>query len=68
MAILERKIRFVNTNTQENKLYDFVVSKQEPPCCYSVEELNRRAETGIKDAEAGLGKSIEDMKKKHPLV
>jgi hypothetical protein len=43
-------------------------TRVKPPCRYSVEELNRRAEQGIKDVEAGLGKSIKDVRKKYPLL
>jgi hypothetical protein len=77
MTVLERKVRFVRAildeDIDENNLHDLevlfaVVSKQKSPCQYSVEELNSRAEQGIKDAEAGLGKSMEEMRKKYPLI
>jgi hypothetical protein len=75
MEVLERKAQLMKAIdiADENTLNDlevvcFVNSKHDRPCQYSIEELNIRAEQGIKDAENGLGKSIGELRKKHPLA
>jgi hypothetical protein len=64
MTVLERKAKF----TKESDVLFSVIPKQKVPCQYSIEELNRRAEQGIIDAGNGLGKSLDDLRKKHPYV
>lgn len=74
MTVLERKARFVRAvlddKTSEAMLSDLelllsLISKEEEPCRYSVEELRERALQGVDDARKGKGKTIEEIRSKH---
>ncbi|MDR1089729.1 MAG: hypothetical protein LBL79_01525 [Prevotella sp.] len=43
-------------------------AKNTQPCKYSVEEVKRRIEQGIVDAEHGKGVSIQEMRKRYTQV
>ena len=67
MTVLERKARFARIILDEKFDEDIlselewmlsVLSSSSSPCNYTSEELNARAEQGIKDAEQGYGKTV----------
>lgn len=41
-------------------------NKQKPPCQNTPSEMIERIEQGLKDAKAGKGKTVEQMRKLHP--
>jgi hypothetical protein len=41
-------------------------NKENPPCQYTALEMKERIEQGLREANKGLGASVEEMRKLHP--